>query len=256
MEMALHPQCSHDRVRRGWRVLPRSYFLGPLPSCQTRLVRSILTHLPFFVFTFSISSFLSFAQLPNTPGDTKVFWLSPEQNSLSRARMVRVKKLAPTVLSLAKIKKIFSSWVIYAFTLAYWFVSSFPLSIPSPPLSLSPVLTLPPSLPLPSSLPSFLPQLLDLVPKLQLLHHPLLQIHQTSGRNHPSLLHPHPQRDHDPGLLLADHRDGRVWVGEWEVGDEGWMDRGTGAYHAFWDGGFECESSRARGKREEGEERN
>ncbi|KAL7413814.1 major facilitator superfamily domain-containing protein [Mrakia frigida] len=57
--------------------------------------------------------------LPDNPGETKVFWLSPEQNSLSRARMVRVKKLAPTVLSVSKIKKIFSSWIIYAFTGAY-----------------------------------------------------------------------------------------------------------------------------------------
>lgn len=60
-----------------------------------------------------------FFLLPDNPGDTKVFWLSPEQNALSRARMNRVNKLPPTLLTWAKLKQVFASYKIYLFTLAY-----------------------------------------------------------------------------------------------------------------------------------------
>ena len=88
-------RCEADR-------LPRLGLLPPSPCSMTVIV--------------AVSGFFL---LPDNPGTSKVWWLTPEQNELSRTRMVKVNKEPVTFVSAAKLKKIFSSYKIYLFSFAY-----------------------------------------------------------------------------------------------------------------------------------------
>jgi ACS family pantothenate transporter-like MFS transporter len=76
-------------------------------------------------------------QIPDAPGMAKVFWMSNEDDRISRWRLDRVKKMPPTVrtgwcglldwpadvqkLSWASVKRTFGGWQLYIFTLSYAF---------------------------------------------------------------------------------------------------------------------------------------
>lgn len=78
-------------------------------------------------------------QIPDAPGMAKVFWMSGEDDKISRWRLDRVKKLPPTVsltnesqilllanrqkLSWNSVKRTFSGWLLYVFSLSYAFWS-------------------------------------------------------------------------------------------------------------------------------------
>jgi hypothetical protein len=59
--------------------------------------------------------------VPANPGEAKVYWLSKEMNAYSRARMDKVNKLPQKPLTGATLKrtfkKVFSSYVVYIFTI-------------------------------------------------------------------------------------------------------------------------------------------
>lgn len=64
-----------------------------------------------------------YIMIPSVPGESKVFWMTEEDNMISRSRMDRVKKLPPTRLNKAILKQTFSSWLLYVFAFAYSFWS-------------------------------------------------------------------------------------------------------------------------------------
>ncbi|KAL7413815.1 putative transporter [Mrakia frigida] len=70
------------------------------------------------MMTIIIAGF-GFFLIPDSPGVTRVFWLTKEENELSKRRMTRMNKLAQTPFTWATVKKIFSSWVLWVFMGAY-----------------------------------------------------------------------------------------------------------------------------------------
>ncbi|CED85583.1 Permease of the major facilitator superfamily [Phaffia rhodozyma] len=75
-----------------------------------------------FVFnammTVIIASF-GLLLIPDNPGETRVIWLSKLERLIAQERMSDVKKLPPTKWTLALVKKVFTSWTLYVFGLAY-----------------------------------------------------------------------------------------------------------------------------------------
>lgn len=69
-------------------------------------------------------AFFGLFLIPDNPGQTKVFWLNKEERLIAVERMTDVKKLPPTTYSWKLLRSIFSSWLIYVFSLAYASVHS------------------------------------------------------------------------------------------------------------------------------------
>ena len=59
------------------------------------------------------------SQIPDAPGSTRAFWLTPAQNALAKARMTRSNKLAQTPFQLGTVKRVFTSPLPYLFGIAY-----------------------------------------------------------------------------------------------------------------------------------------
>lgn len=64
-----------------------------------------------------------FFLVPDSPGTTKAYWMSDEDNRISASRMARVHKQPPTRLTKAILKKTFTGWPLYIFFGAYAFAA-------------------------------------------------------------------------------------------------------------------------------------
>jgi hypothetical protein len=102
------------------------------------LMTVIVAAAGFFLVCFAHILRLSLTcQIPDAPGMAKVFWMSNEDDRISRWRLDRVKKMPPTVnterrrpldypadvqkLSWVSVKRTFGGWQLYIFTLSYAF---------------------------------------------------------------------------------------------------------------------------------------
>jgi len=63
--------------------------------------------------------FFTAALFPDTPHNTRAFFLSQAERELGIARVAKAGKAPPAPLRLATFKKIFTSWKWYAFTIGY-----------------------------------------------------------------------------------------------------------------------------------------
>jgi ACS family pantothenate transporter-like MFS transporter len=73
-----------------------------------------------FIFCGIISlpgALFGYYAVPDHPYTTKARWMKADQRSFYTARMDKIQRQRPVRLSWAKIRKVFTHWPIYAFTL-------------------------------------------------------------------------------------------------------------------------------------------